>query len=474
MFWDAIASSASAGIRWCGREALRSAWLILLSIITIALCGVVIYAIIMPAYNNPRSRIYTSRLGYASVIRSQNRPFPVRTAIAQRRDMHSRVMGEGLVQSEPIQVPLIAMGRITQVLAKEGDRVKKGQPLVKVDDTRIQFKIAAASASLETARAELQRVKVGSVNILEKERPDLERIRIVAAKRESEVARRLANMYRDLRDKGAISEEKHLQAELDAIRAETRLEELRLGINVAEVGLKQSVEIAEAAIREAKLQLDHRRSELRDYTAIAPADGIIERVVFHEGEYNQDPGKPAMVIASGGWFEAYVDQASIGDVHEGDRAEVRLAAFPGRVIEGHVEQVLRIVNFSLGGPETTRPIRPLGTGAPEWPATFRVRIHVSQEDERIMTPGMTGFTRIIRQKNALAVPRGGVTCTSGKRAIVLVVTPGGNNVDADGQGSLYQARDVELGTTDGDWVEVIDGLQPGDRVIVENHEILQP
>ena len=171
-----------------------------------------------------------------------------------------------------------------------------------------------------------------------------------------------------------------------------------------------------------------------------------------------------MILASGLWFEANVDQTSLGQLALGNRVEVRLSAYQDRVLHGTVERIKPLVNFSLGGPETNRPIRPLGTGAPEWPATFAVRIKL-EPDQATIVPGLTGFARIINTRTSVCVPRGCVSATSGNRGIIYVV-----NEKEDG----CVPRDVSVGWTDGGWVEVTSGLTEGEKIIVDGYQVLEP
>ena len=159
--------------RWCVKQIRYQCWPLIFLTVTLILCGLTAWLLIWPAYQNPSARMYTSKLGYATVLRQSGKPFPVKTAVAVERQVTGVFLGEGLVQSEPIQVPMIAMAGIVKVHVQEGDHVKKGQLLVELDDTRIKLKIEAAAAALETARAEQERVKVGSVNILLDERPEI-------------------------------------------------------------------------------------------------------------------------------------------------------------------------------------------------------------------------------------------------------------------------------------------------------------
>jgi hypothetical protein len=191
----------------------------------------------------------------------------------------------------------------------------------------------------------------------------------------------------------------------------------------------------------------------------------VERCLVHSGEYNQDPGKPAFLVASGTWFEANYDQTTIGRVKVGDRTEVRLEAWPDRTLRGVVTWVNPFVNFDLGGPESTRPIRPTGTGSPEWPATYAVHIALGSESTSglpIVT-GLTGFSRIVMSKESTCVPREAVAAVSGGKGLIYLA-----------RGEQYEAREVLMGIIDGDWVEILGGLDGVDELIIDGHQVLEP
>ena len=450
--------------RWCVKQIRYQCWPLIFLTVTLILCGLTAWLLIWPAYQNPSARMYTSKLGYATVLRQSGKPFPVKTAIAVQRQVTGVFLGEGLVQSEPIQVPMIAMAGIVKVHVQEGDHVKKGQLLVELDDTRIKLKIEAAAAALETARAEQERVKVGSVNILLDERPEMDEIQLKAAKATAEAEQEILKRYRALYKKRSISNEKLLAQKGKSKNADVFLEKLLLRSRLAYSGKQNSLRIAQSTIREAEMGWRHRLAQLDDYKTYAPADGIVERTLVHAGEFNQDPGRPAMILASGLWFEANVDQTALGQLAPGNRVEVRLSAYQDQVIHGTVERIKPLVNFSLGGPETNRPIRPMGTGAPEWPATFAVRVKLDPTQTTIV-PGLTGFARIINTRTSTCVPRGSVSATSGGRGIVYVV-----NEEENG----CIPRDVSVGWTDEGWVEVRSGLAEGEKVIVDGYQVLEP
>lgn len=444
---------------------LRSQWwALVLCAMTAAICLVVVYKLVWPAYQNPISRMYTSKMGYASVIRQTGGTFPVTSAKVQHRNITGKFIGEGLVQSEPVQVPMVAMANITKVHVSEGQRVKRGDLIIELDSSRLQMKIESARAAIRTAKAELKRVRVGTVNVLQEERPDILAVQIDVAKAKLKQAKETLAMNRRLNKKGSVGAEKVSESQLAVTLTELNLAELRLALDTANAGRTNSVEIGEAAIAEAELTLAYRLKQLEDYKSYASADGIVERVLVHDREYNQDPGRPGVLLASGLWFECYLDQTALGRVQLGDQVEMRLSAYQDRVFKGKIELIRPLVNFALGGPETNRPIRPLGTGAPEWPATFSVRVAIDPTED-LVVPGLTGYATVVQERNSLAIPRGCVNAVSGNRGIVFVINQDGES---------FEPRNVVTGLRDDGFVEICEGLEEGEYVIADGYQVLEP
>jgi len=339
---------------------------------------------------------------------------------------------------------MVAMANILKVHVVEGQRVKKGDLIIELDSSRLAMKIDSAKAAIKTAKAELERVRIGTVNVLQEERPDILEVRIEIAKAKLKMAKETLTTNIRLNKKGSLAGTVVSENRLAVTSAELELRELLVAYKTANEGRTNSVDIGESAITEADLTLAYRQKQLEDYRSYASADGIVERVLVHDGEYNQDPGRPGVLV--------------------GDRVDVRLSAYQDRVFAGKVERVRPLVNFALGGPETNRPIRPLGTGAPEWPATFSIRVQIETDDE-LVVPGLTGYATVVQQRNVLSVPRGCVNAISGNRGIVFVIGDDGDS---------FEPRNVVVGIRDQQFVEIREGLDEGEVVIAEGFQVLEP
>ena len=436
-------------------------WLVLCAL-TASIAWITVQTAIVPAYRDRQSRLYTSRLGYLALLRSRNEPLPVVTRFPEHRDIAEAFVGEGFVRSTPILVPIVPIGRIANVLVKEGDCIQKGQTLAELDIQPAKIRLEAARTMLVVAKAELERTKIGSSYLLEKERPAQDAIRVSAAEEQIQIRKQLDEMYERLFKEQAISRAELLSRKSNTVEVLERLQTARLSLEQSLKGRAQSILIAAATVREAELAVEQRKVELNDHRIVAPADGKIERRLIQAGEYNQDAGKPAFLLASGQWFEAYFDQTVIGRLSVGDRTRVSLEAFAGIELQGTVVSIHPFVSFHSSGPETTRPIRPSGTGSPEWPSTFSVRIEFEAGDLPVVT-GLSGLARLARYRRALAVPSGALTSKTAAEAIVMVR-----------DGKTFARRNVSLGATADGWTEILDGLSPEDEVIVAGHLDLLP
>jgi multidrug efflux pump subunit AcrA (membrane-fusion protein) len=270
-------------------------------------------------------------------------------------------------------------------------------------------------------------------------------------------------MYRQLQAHGGASRVELVNAEMELANATTAYDQSRFNTVMSTQGFPQSRQIARNVVVEAQNLLQQRKEAMKYYRVTAPASGTIDRVLIRDGEYNQVTGNPGFIIASGLWFEANLDQAAVANVREGMEATIVLEAYAGRAFRATVERIVPIVTFNAGGPETTRPVRPLGTGSPEWPATFKVRLHVEAEGVKF-SPGMTGFARVIcHREKALAVSREAVTTLSAGKGMV-------RTVDASGR---QTAIPVSLGAVDERFVQITQGLDASAWVLTKNPRFLR-
>jgi multidrug efflux pump subunit AcrA (membrane-fusion protein) len=433
----------------------------------VVLATVVILAagayVLWPAYKNPASRLYTTKLGYLNLQRLLHFGFDAEAIHPTTHDFDVPILGEGTMQANFYNVPIVPTADVKELKVEEGDEVKAGQLLAKLDSSMALLNISSAQLALANAKAEKQRVEAGSVDLLVAERPEKDQVSLEGLAQQVADAKAKVKMFTKLEEEGASAKLESLKAKMELASAETSYNQAKVSTDMSSAGFPKSKDIARNAVDDAENQLKQRKEALKYYDVTAPADGIVDRVLVRNGEYNQSPGNTGFIVASGLWFEANVDQRAIGNIHEGMDATVNFEAYPGRSLPAKVERIVPIVTFNAGGPETTTPVRPLGTGSPEWPATFKVRLQVDATGVKLR-PGMTGFARIVtHHRDGLAVPRDAVSSLSAGKGVVRTVDPTGK----------IATTLVTLGDVDDQFVEITGGLNPSDWILSKNPRYLR-
>jgi RND family efflux transporter MFP subunit len=198
-------------------------------------------------------------------------PREVRVVPAAARELLRIVIATGTLAAEE-QVTLSAKvaGRVETIEVDLGTRVRRGQPMVRLDQTDFKLRVEQAEAALQQARARLGLAPGGS-----EERIDPEQTAIVRQ------ARAVLEEARLTRDRGVKLAEQQLiaRAQLDTAQANLQVAEGRYQDALEEVRNRQAV----LAQRRSELQL--ARQQLTDTVVLAPLDGAVSQRVVSPGEY---------------------------------------------------------------------------------------------------------------------------------------------------------------------------------------------
>src|SRR5580704_900297 len=273
--------------------------------------------VLWPAYTNPVSRLYTSAIGYLKVQRLLGIQMEAEAEPPVWHDFEIPLLGQGTIQCNFYNVPMVPTARVTSLYVEEGDQVKEGQLLAELDETAATLSLNSAQVAVASAIAERQRVEAGSVNALVAERPEKDRVSLEGLAKVVKEAETKVEMYRQLKASGAASRLELVNAEIELANAQTSYADAQVNSGMSTQGLPQSKEIAQNAINNAQNLVQLREEALKYYQVTAPADGVIDRVLIRDGEYNQNAGNTGFIIASGMWFEANLDQRAVADLREG-------------------------------------------------------------------------------------------------------------------------------------------------------------
>jgi len=303
-------------------------------------------------------------------------------------------------------------GTVSAVLIEEGDHVKAGQVLGRLDDTAQRATLAQAQAQLHSAEALLVQYEA-----------------------------QLAQSRRDvLRDEDLVK--RKLVSEQAVEQARTQVETQSAQVEAQH----KQIEVAEANVRSAQVQLDY-------CTVRAPFDGVVIAKAAQVGEIISP-------LSAGGGFtrtgigtlvdmdsleiEVDVNEAYINRVQPGQRVESVLNAYPDWRIPSHVIAIIPTADRSK--------------------ATVKVRIGLDVKDPRIV-PDMGVRVSFLEEHDSAAAtpqrPHGVLVPTAALRK------DGGDDVVFVAREQRAERRVVTLGGTSGDLRQVLSGVSPGESVIVD-------
>jgi len=301
-------------------------------------------------------------------------------------------------------------GKVVEVDVEEGKNVVQGQVLARLDDSTPRASLALAEAQAEAARRTLREneVRLDQARLNERRAAQLLKERIVS------------------------------QSQLDDAKAEADSIDARIG------ALQEQIRVAER-------QIEVQQTDLANYVIRAPFSGV---AISKDAQ----PGEMVSPVSAGGGFTR-TGISTIVDMHSLEIEVDVNESYISRVTPGQdVDAVLDAY------PDWHIPARviTLVPTADRQKATVLVRLAFKELDPRIL-PDMAIKVTFLREGDA--------TATASAQATALVPRPAIKTVGSDNyafviRGDAVERRAVRLGGTDGDRVEVLAGLQSGDRVVV--------
>jgi HlyD family secretion protein len=253
----------------------------------------------------------------------------------------------GNMDLRQVQLSFNNSERIAAVLVQEGDRVRQGQVLARLDTSRLGPQVAQAEAQTAAQLQVLTRLRNGS-------RPEeiaQARANVESAKADSVNARQHYERVRSAMEASAGRAVK--QQDVDSAKAALQVAEAKLTVNQRALELavagprKEEVAEAEARLRANEAQLALLRQQFADAQLVAPVDAVVRTRVMEPGDM-ASPQRPifALALMDPKWVRAYVSEPDLGKVHQGMAASVSVDSFPSRRFDGWVGFLSPVAEFT--------------------------------------------------------------------------------------------------------------------------------
>lgn len=293
------------------------------------------------------------------------------TETARRGNLRVTVSATGNLQpTNEVQVGSEQSGLVKQVFVDNNDRVTAGQPLARLDTARLQDALVQAQAGLASARAQVATAQASAAN-----------------------AR--ANLARQEEVWRVSNHRVPSETELDAARAESQR-----GI--------AGVNAAQAQVMQAQAQVSSAQTNLSKATIYSPVTGVVLSRQIDPGQTVAASFQAPVLFTiaedlAAMKLEVRVDEADVGQVHQGQRASFTVDAYPGRTFPAVVTRV--DVGANASGSTTSGSSAASASAAAGSVVAYTAILSV-QNPDLILRPGMTATAEIVttERANALLVP----------------------------------------------------------------------
>lgn len=310
---------------------------------------------------------------------------------------------------------------VAKILVDMGDRVRKDQLLIKLDEREARLEVERSAANLQAAREALTRAR----QVVEASRANVERAQAVLAD-----ARVNLKRFQELFAEGAISASQRdsAQTQYDVAVASLRSSEAQYESDRA------AVKNAEANVDQAVATLELARKRLKDTDVVSPIDGFVRKRLVNVGETFKEKTPLLSLVATRALkLQGEVPERFAPLIRAGHPMQVEVEAHPGRSFPGSIVRVSPSVDVES--------------------RTFTVEASIPNPGG-VLKPGFFAKASITTgtERNVPFVPEEAVVTFAGiVKAYVI----------ADDKA---EERRVKTGQRNEGWVEILEGVKVGETV----------
>lgn len=364
---------------------------------------------------------------------------PVKVMKTAKSNIEDIVTFTGQIEAgDEVKVVGKISGRVKEVNFEIGDYVQAGEPLVILETDELYDQLSQAEATLASAKANLAANESGSLP------QQLEQAKSAFEQAEANYFNVKADYERmkALYEADAISRQAFDGMELKYKVAKSQYESAKEQLKLTEERLPKNVEALRAQVAQAQAAVDLIKTNIENSVIKAPVSGMISSKQIQPGEMCQ-AGAPLGAVVNIDRVKVVINvpEEDINKLKDGQEATVNVDALGN---EGRIKSKISIVSPASGASRL-----------------FQVKIEMENKDHRLK-PGMFANVNVVRgiKENVITIPKDAV-----------LIKKHGNVVYVVKEGKAEE-RLVKVGVTNGDRVEITEGLKEGETVVTSGQNML--
>ncbi len=422
-----------------------------------------------------------------SVNQAKKGVVTVQTAkVAKQDSLVSLVTASGEIKPTTYtNVTAQGFGRITEILVKEGDHIKKGDRLLLQENVQANADVEAQTAGLSSSGATMKSME-SAFQLVQAE--------LAQAKADAEKSKRDWERAEGLDKDGLISKEEYDRRKGTFESDSAKVEQKKALIEQR----RAELEYAHWVLAQGQATLKRAKDVLSKTTYTSPINGIVSYLPVRLGEYvvpgiQNSQGSFLMTLSdmSVVTAEVKVDETDIVNVKMGQEADVTIDAVPGKVFKGKVTEIGSQAVLRSSGLTTTQ-----STTSTQEAKDFKVVVTLNSPPDNLR-PGLSTTAKIktAEKKNVVAIPIQALAMRTrkeleeaaknaknkGDSSVTLAApppAPGDPKKDevqgvfvVNGKKAVF--RPVETGIAGVTDIEITKGLQSGDEIVVGSYKALR-
>ncbi|MEA4986981.1 MAG: efflux RND transporter periplasmic adaptor subunit [Anaerovorax sp.] len=252
------------------------------------------------------------------------------TSVTKAKEKTAALQIQGSIKLEEITLNSKIAGNIEEVIASEGDAIKKGNPILRIDSSALEAKKLQAEGAVAAAKATAEKAANGARNQ-----------EVAQAKAAFDYAQKTYDRVKSLYEEGAVSANTYDETYAKYTAAQQTY-------NMALEGARsEDVSAANALVAQAEGVLAEVNSYLEDCVIKAPEDGIVTGINVEAGELIST-GMALATLSSNKtpWIEVSVEENLLSNVSLNQKVPVTLAAYSGKEFTGVVTKISQQPDFA--------------------------------------------------------------------------------------------------------------------------------
>lgn len=293
--------------------------------------------------------------------------------------------GSGTIECTEVNIAPQVAGIIVALIPQEGDQVRQGEIIARLDPTDYELKRNEAKAAVAVARAQLELLLAGS------REEDIERARAqvieanALAGSSSADRRRIDSVFKT----GAATQKQMDDAQAQADRTKALLAAAEQNLTKLEKGSREEeIRLAETQVAQAESRLNVTEKSMADCVITSSVNGVVTTRIHEEGEF-VPIGAPLITVSrlEEVWLSVYVPETALGGVKIGQKARVKIDGHPD-FFGGKVTYISPTAEFTPRNVQTPDERAKL---------VYRVKITLANK-EGIFKPGLPadGYLKEVR------------------------------------------------------------------------------